>query len=95
MCYDKPRRRSLATSSHSSFSPSSSSLSARLSKMGPTSSPSSSTATLLSNPSSPASTSLASAIPTTSLPDLQPSPLFRSLFVVDIAHFFTSPASEP
>ncbi|KAM1231072.1 hypothetical protein ACFX2G_042054 [Malus domestica] len=71
MCYDKPRRRSLATSSPSSSSLSSSSHFARSSKIGPTSSPSLSTATLLSNPSFPASTLLAPAIPTTTLPDLQ------------------------
>ncbi|KAM1754881.1 hypothetical protein ACFX12_007284 [Malus domestica] len=59
--------------------------------MGPTSSPPSSTATLLSNPSSPASTLMALAIPTNALPDLQPSPLLRSLSAADTAHFYTSP----
>ncbi|KAM1342984.1 hypothetical protein PS2_007144 [Malus domestica] len=63
--------------------------------MGPTSSPPSSTATLLSNPSSPASTLLALAIPTNALPDLQPSPLLRSLSAADTAHFYTSPMSDP
>ncbi|KAM1549161.1 hypothetical protein ACFX1Z_010257 [Malus domestica] len=58
--------------------------------MGPTSSPISSTVTLISNPSPLALTSLASTIPTTVLPDLQPSHLLRSLSAVDIAHFFTS-----
>ncbi|KAM2897858.1 hypothetical protein COP2_007454 [Malus domestica] len=70
MCYNKPRSRSLATLSPSPSSPSSSSHFARSSKMGPTSSAPSSTATLLSNPSFPTSTSLAPAIPTTTLPNL-------------------------
>ncbi|KAM1494860.1 hypothetical protein ACFX14_029205 [Malus domestica] len=56
--------------------------------MGPTSSPPSSTATLLSNPSSPASTSLALAIPTTALPDLQPNDDFFSINDDDVHSLF-------